>query len=55
MCNDLGAMVGPLGRSWLYQAFGAHMPFYANGMILALCSLVLWIFLKIPAMEPPVS
>jgi len=55
MCNDLGATVGPLGGAWLYQTFGAQAPFYANGAILALCGLVLWLFLKIPPTKPPVS
>ncbi len=55
MCNDLGATVGPLGGAWLYQTFGAPAPFYANGVILALCGLVLWMFLKIPTAESPVS
>ena len=48
MCADLGATIGPLGGAWLYQSFGATGPFYTNGVILALCALVLWIFLKIP-------
>jgi MFS family permease len=55
MCNDLGATVGPLGGAWLYQTFGAQAPFYANGAILALCGLVLWLFLKIPPTKSPVS
>ncbi len=49
MFADLGATLGPLGGAWLYQAFGSSMPFYVNGVILALCLLVLWFFLKIPA------
>jgi MFS transporter, DHA1 family, multidrug resistance protein len=51
MCNDLGATIGPLGGAWLYQTFGAQAPFYANGVILALCGLVLWKFLKISREE----
>jgi MFS family permease len=47
MCADLGATIGPLGGAWLYQTYGAAMPFYANGIILATCALVLGIFLKI--------
>lgn len=48
MCADLGATIGPLGGAWLYQAYGPQAPFYANGVILALCALVLGLFLKIP-------
>jgi MFS transporter, DHA1 family, multidrug resistance protein len=49
MCADLGATVGPLGGAWLYQSYGAAAPFYANGVILALCALVLLAFLRPPA------
>jgi MFS family permease len=49
MCADLGATIGPLGGAWLYQVYGAPAPFYANGVILALCGLALLLFLKIPA------
>lgn len=49
MCNGLGATIGPLGGAWLYQTVGARAPFYANGVILALCGLVLLVFLRIPA------
>jgi MFS family permease len=52
MCADLGAAIGPLGGAWLYQAYGAPAPFYANGIILALCGLVLLVFLKIPRTHP---
>lgn len=48
MCADLGAAIGPLGGAWLYQSFGTSAPFYANGLILAVCALVLLIFLKVP-------
>jgi MFS family permease len=53
MCNGLGAAIGPLGGTWLYQSFGTHVPFYANGVILALCALVLLGFLRIPVGKPP--
>ncbi len=46
---DLGATVGPLGGSYLYQVIGPHAPFYANGIILALCAALLWAFLRVPA------
>jgi len=52
MCHDLGAAIGPLGGSWLYQTFGARAPFYANGVILALCAVVLMLFLRIPHAGP---
>jgi len=52
MCADLGATIGPLGGAWLYQTYGAQAPFYANGIILALCALVLLAFLKVPAVQP---
>ncbi len=53
MCADLGATIGPLGGAWLYQTYGPQAPFYANGVILALCALVLLIFLKIPPVARP--
>jgi MFS family permease len=52
MCADLGAAIGPLGGAWLYQAYGAPAPFYANGLILALCALALALFLKLPRPRP---
>jgi hypothetical protein len=51
MCADLGATIRPLGGAWLYQTYGAPAPFYANGIILALCALVLWASLKVPAVQ----
>ncbi|MFZ5881931.1 MAG: MFS transporter [Chloroflexota bacterium] len=55
MFADLGATVGPLGGAWLYQTYGAAMPFYVNGVILAICALVLLIFLKIPGRQTSVA
>jgi MFS family permease len=52
MCADIGATIGPLGGAWLYQSYGEQAPFYANGIILALCAVVLLIFLKIPPKTP---
>jgi len=49
MCADLGATIGPLGGTWLYQTYGEAIPFYANGIILAVCALVLWAFLRVPS------
>ena len=34
---------------WLYETTGPRAPFYANGAILALCTLVLWALLEVPA------
>ena len=51
MCADLGAAIGPLGGTWLYQNYGAAMPFYANGFILAASALMLLFFMKIPARQ----
>jgi len=53
MCADLGATIGPLAGAGLYQTYGAPAPFYANGVILALCALVLLAFLKVPAVQYP--
>ncbi len=52
MCADLGAAFGPLGGAWLYQSAGPASPFYANGLLLALCALALAIFLKLPRRQP---
>jgi MFS family permease len=52
MCADLGAALGPLGGAWLYQAYGQAIPFYANGLILGLCALILLLFLNIPKQQP---
>ncbi len=49
MAASLGAMVGPLVGGWLYDAVGQAAPFYANGIVLAVCTLVLAVFLQ----EPP--
>jgi len=42
LMGGLGATVGPLGGAWLYQTQGPAAPFYANGLILAACAVVLW-------------
>jgi MFS family permease len=54
MCNGLGAAIGPLGGAWLYETFGPRVPFYTNGVILALCGLVLLLFLRVPDTRPAV-
>jgi DHA1 family multidrug resistance protein-like MFS transporter len=48
MAGGLGATVGPLVGGWLYETVGSQAPFYANGVILALCMLVLVVWLKLP-------
>jgi MFS family permease len=45
---DLGATLGPLGGAWLYQHRGVAWPFYANGIVLALCAAVLAVWLRVP-------
>ncbi|HPH95871.1 MAG TPA: MFS transporter [Anaerolineaceae bacterium] len=55
MCADLGAAIGPLGGAWLYQTINPQAPFIANGIILAGCAAVLWIFLKMPDMKSAVE
>jgi len=49
MAADLGATIGPLGGAWLYVRVGASMPFYANGLILAACAVLLALLLQVPA------
>jgi MFS family permease len=53
MAADLGATIGPLGGAWLYQVYGKGMPFYANGIILAICGLILAFWLKEPQSRIP--
>jgi MFS family permease len=48
LAAGLGATVGPLLGGWLYEAAGPQAPFYANGTILALSTLVLWALLQVP-------
>jgi len=49
MAADLGATIGPLGGAWLYAQVGASMPFYANGLLLAACAVLLALLLQVPA------
>jgi MFS family permease len=51
MAADLGATIGPVGGAWLYQTVGARAPFYANGIVLALCALVLGLWLRVPGVS----
>jgi len=48
MASDIGAALGPLGGGWLYDTVSPSAPFVATGIILALCGLVLFLFLQIP-------
>jgi MFS family permease len=42
LASGLGATAGPLAGGWLYESVGPQGPFFANGVVLALCALVLW-------------
>jgi MFS family permease len=48
LAGGLGATVGPLVGGWLYESVSPAAPFYANGIVLALSTLVLGLFLQIP-------
>ena len=48
LAAGLGATIGPLVGGWLYEAIGVQAPFFANGVVLALCTLVLWALLRVP-------
>ena len=52
MAADLGATIGPFGGAWLYQSIGAASPFYANGVILGACALLLAALLQEPRAQP---
>ncbi len=49
LAGGLGATVGPLVGGWLYETVSPAAPFFANGAVLALCTLVLWALLRVPA------
>jgi MFS family permease len=49
LAAGLGATVGPLAGGWLYEVAGPQAPFFANGVVLALCAVVLGVLLKVPA------
>jgi DHA1 family multidrug resistance protein-like MFS transporter len=51
MAADLGATIGPVGGAWLYQTVGPSAPFFANGIVLALCAGALGIWLRVPALS----
>jgi MFS family permease len=49
LAAGLGATVGPLVGGWLYEVVGMQAPFFANGVVLAVCTLVLAALLQVPA------
>jgi DHA1 family multidrug resistance protein-like MFS transporter len=51
LAAGLGATVGPLAGGWLYTFIGPRAPFYANGLVLALSTLVLAVLLQVPTAE----
>jgi MFS family permease len=51
MAAGLGATLGPLVGGWLYEAIGSKAPFYANGIVLAICAIILAALLKIPGQQ----
>jgi DHA1 family multidrug resistance protein-like MFS transporter len=53
MAAGLGAMFGPLVGGWLYQSVSQAAPFYANGLVLAACTLALFVFLQEPKERQP--
>lgn len=53
MAAGLGAVFGPLVGGWLYQSVGQAAPFYANGLVLAGCTLALLLFLQEPKTVQP--
>jgi MFS family permease len=52
MAAGVGATLGPLVGGWLYDAIGSKAPFYANGVVLAICAIVLAALLKVPSQQP---
>lgn len=49
MAAGVGAIFGPLAGGWLYQNVSPVAPFFANGLLLAVCTAVLLLFLQEPA------
>jgi MFS family permease len=49
LAGGLGATVGPVAGGWLYEAVGPPAPFVANGVVLAVCALVLAALFREPA------
>lgn len=55
LAEGLGATVGPLVGGWLYEAVGPWAPFYANGAVLAACTVVLVVLLRVPGLDETVE
>jgi hypothetical protein len=49
MAAGIGATFGPLAGGWLYQSVVTSARFFANGLVLGICTLVLVVFLQEPA------
>jgi MFS family permease len=41
MVAGLGATIGPLVGGWLYENVGPQAPFFANGIVLAVCTIIM--------------
>jgi DHA1 family multidrug resistance protein-like MFS transporter len=52
LAGGLGATIGPLAGGWLYERVSPAASFYANGAVLLLSALVLWVFLQVPPASP---
>jgi MFS family permease len=48
LAAGIGMTIGPFFGGWLYENVNQATPFYANGVVLALCTLVLAIWLQEP-------
>jgi MFS family permease len=48
LAGGVGATIGPLAGGWLYERVSPVAPFYANGIVLAVCAIVLWALLRVP-------
>jgi MFS family permease len=55
LAAGLGATVGPMAEGWLYENVGSQAPFYANGIILSLSTIVLWALLQEPFRAEPLA
>jgi MFS family permease len=53
MVGDIGTAIGPLSGGWLYDSMNPAAPFYATGIILILCGLILLVFLQTPGTSHP--
>ncbi len=51
LAGGLGSVLGPVAGGWLYESLAPAAPFYANGITLAACTVVLWLYLQMPARQ----